>query len=349
MAKRKLIDSHIHLWPQETANEAGHSWMTPGMPLAKPHLLSDYRRASRQDVDYTSDVEVDGVVYIETDVRYDPPTGEVSAWAKGPLDEITFLRNLVEGRYNERHGKLLQGLIPWAPMGQPLSTLDDYLRLAEEKAGEMTWRRIKGFRFLLQFIVDRERFKSIVLGYDFINNLTTLGRRGFSFDIGVDQRSGGVWQLEIVAKAMQEAQRDVPESEKVTFIVNHLCKPDFVDQGSNFGRWCDAISSMSKLSRTFMKLSGAFSELSPELTEPAIMATRIKPWVAHVVKCFGPKRIMFGSDWPVCNMNGPLKEDSWIAWKDVVELVLDDPTYELSGDDKDCIWRRNAEEAYNLK
>jgi len=78
-----IIDSHIHLWPKETANEEGHAWMTPGMPLAKPQMLDDYCKVSSKDVK--------GVIYVETDVRYDAG-GDVAEWAKGPLDEIGFLR-----------------------------------------------------------------------------------------------------------------------------------------------------------------------------------------------------------------------------------------------------------------
>ena len=80
-----IIDSHIHLWPGKTANEEGHAWMTPGMPLAKPHMLEDYCKAAQSPVK--------GVVYVETDVRYQSPDGrDVATWAKGPLDEIDFLR-----------------------------------------------------------------------------------------------------------------------------------------------------------------------------------------------------------------------------------------------------------------
>ena len=61
MAPRKIIDSHIHLWPQSASNESGHSWMTPGMPLAKQHVLSDYYQAAQQDVTESSNVKVDQV------------------------------------------------------------------------------------------------------------------------------------------------------------------------------------------------------------------------------------------------------------------------------------------------
>ena len=348
MAVQRILDSHTHFWPLETANEEGHAWMKQGMPLAKPHLLSDYYKASRQSLDTASDTVVEGVVYIETDVRYDTPSGNVAKWAKGPLDEIEFLRSVVEGKYDKRDSSTLLGLVPWAPMDQSPPVLEEYLRLAEEGAGPETWKRVKGFRYLLQFIQDETKFRDLVLGNDFIRNLKALGKRGFSFDIGVDQRSGGVWQLEAAALAIFKAQEDVPDDEKVLFIVNHLAKPDFPRQRSEFDRWCAAIEAISQSPTTYMKLSGGFSELPTGLTEANDIADHLRPWLKHIMKCFGPSRIMFGSDWPVCNVNGPLKEDSWSSWKDVVKQILEDPTYGLDAADKNRIWRGTAREVYRL-
>lgn len=348
MAPRKLVDSHIHLWPEEMANEDGHAWMTPGMPLARPHLLSHYREAARSTKASQSDSEVEGVVYIETDVRYDEPRGELASWAKGPLDEIKFLRRAVEGHYDSQDGNMLLALVPWAPMDQPTPVLEEYLRLAEEAAGQQTWSRVKGFRFLLQFIHDEAKFRSLALGDGFIANLKLLGTRGFSFDVGVDQRSGGIWQLEIVAQAMKAAHDGVPEEQKVVFVINHLCKPDFDATELDFKRWSDATASMARLSKTYMKLSGAFSELPSRLRDTKEIAQHLRPWIKHLLEAFGPSRIMFGSDWPVCNVAGPLGEDSWVAWKDVVSTVLEDRHYGLTAGDCESVWCGTAKTAYGL-
>ncbi|KAK3723161.1 L-rhamnono-gamma-lactonase [Vermiconidia calcicola] len=349
MPKRVVVDSHIHLWPEETANETGHAWMTPGMPLAMPHLLSDYYRASGQGY-YSGDVDtrVSGVVYIETDVRYDTHSDDVATFVKGPLDEIAFLRRVVEGAYDERDSDMLLGIVPWAPMDRPPSVLKEYLRLAELRAGERAWARVKGFRFLLQSIHDQESFAQLVLSNDFISNLKELGKRRFSFDVGVDQRSGGIWQLELVARATQLAHQDVAEDEKVVFVINHLCKPNLTGERTEFEAWCKAVSDMAGCGETFMKLSGAFSELPPGLREIDDIVIHLRPWVAQVLKCFRPRRIMFGSDWPVCNVNGPRKQDSWAAWKDVVKLLFDDEELGLSEVDKDWIWQGTARDAYRL-
>lgn len=345
--QRKIIDSHVHLWPLETANEDGHTWMPPGMPIAKAQLPADYLAATKSDGQGSN---VHGLVFIETDIRYETSEDDIPVWAKGPLDEITFIRRIVDGEYGPEANRLLVAIVPWAPIDQETTVFQQYLDLAESRAGEATWTRIKGFRFLLQAILEEEKFQSLVFSKGFIDNLRLLGRRGLSFDVGADQRSGGIWQLELMAEAMKLAHDSVKEDEKVVFIINHLCKPDFADTGVGFERWCEAIASMAKLSKTYMKLSGAFSELSPFLgsSDPKEIAIRLKPWLVHTFRSFGPERIMFGSDWPVCNLNGPRGEDSWVAWKDVIDAVVEDSDYDLSGADQDHLWHETAEKAYRL-
>ncbi|KAI6899808.1 hypothetical protein KC318_g14463 [Hortaea werneckii] len=349
MSPPKIIDSHIHLWPQETSNEQGHAWMAPGMPLAKPHLLKNYQKASKHPGGQEEDTDVQGVVYIETDVRYDSPeSGDLATWAKGPLDEILFLRSIVEGKYGEQDSKMLLGLVPWAPIDQLTSVFDEYLTLAKDMAGPVAWPRIKGFRYLLQAMTDPPTFEKVVFGDHFIANLKLLGKRGLSFDIGVDQRSGGTWQLQAVAEAMEMAHDGVPKNEKVTFVINHLCKPEFSIESESFQQWRVAVERLAKLSRTYMKLSGAFSELPEGLTSSEQISVRSKPWVAHVLSVFSPQRVMFGSDWPVCNVNGPAAEASWPIWKEVVQLLLNDAELSLSESDIQSIWSGTAVEAYRL-
>ncbi|PPJ51412.1 hypothetical protein CBER1_08572 [Cercospora berteroae] len=353
MAPLRIIDSHTHLWPQSMshAGEGGHTWMTPGMPLAKQHVLSDYYRASRQDELRKQDVTVEGVIYVETDVRYDKPNGDLRSWAKGPLDEIKFLRDIVEGKYGERDSQNLIGIVAWAPMDQPTNVLEEWLRVAEETAGRETWKRVKGFRFLLQFIQEQEEFERLVWSDHFTKNLQLLGKRGFAFDVSVDQHSGGVWQLQAMATAMEKAHLDVSEAEKVTFVINHLCKPDFIPNGPEFRAWTKATQVMAGWSKTYMKLSGALSELPEEVLatkDAVVIAKRMKSWVEHVFAVFGPERIMFGSDWPVCNVRGPGEEASWTMWKGIVADLIENHVADLSDADRASVWSEAARRAYKL-
>lgn len=83
-------------------------------------------------------VGVDGIIYVATDVRYDIPGGDIAAWAIGPLDEITFLRGILEGRYDEWSSETLVSIVSGAPMHQTPSILEENLVLAERRAGQLT-------------------------------------------------------------------------------------------------------------------------------------------------------------------------------------------------------------------
>lgn len=72
-----------------------------------------------------------------------------------------------------------------------------------------------------------------------------------------------------------------------------------------------------------MKLSGAFSEFpSVPTTSQPDLADTLEPWTNAVFDAFGPGRVMFGSDWPVCNVGGGGNSVAWPRWRDLVELLL---------------------------
>jgi L-rhamnono-1,4-lactonase len=73
----------------------------------------------------------------------------------------------------------------------------------------------------------------------------------------------------------------------------------------------------------------------------------VKPWVDVIFSAFGPDRIMFGSDWPVCNMNGPGPDLSWNHWHDVVEALLD--SLQLSDEAKAMVWGGTAAKVYGVQ
>ncbi|PSK48660.1 hypothetical protein B9Z65_71 [Elsinoe australis] len=351
-----IIDSHVHLWPESAANADGHAWMGVVTQLAKQHVLSDYRRAAKHES--SSDVKVDGIVYVETDRKYQADTSKpLEQWAKGPLDEIKFLRSIVEGDASQTHSELLKGIVAWAPLDQGLQVFEQWLALVKQTAGEQTWSRIKGFRFLLQAITDQTEFEKLVFGQEFLHTLRAFssGGRDLVFDVGVDAHSGGLWQLEAWAKVLEQVSGNGKSGTK--FVMNHLCKPDLTEshtpaasQSSEFQQWSQCIQKFASHPRVYMKLSGAFSELSNgkvNTTSAAELASRIKPWTDVVFDTFGPDRIMFGSDWPVSNIRGPAGEDSWSVWKGVVDVVI--KQRQLSDDQQSRIWAGTAKEAYSLE
>lgn len=135
---------------------------------------------------------------------------------------------------------------------------------------------------------------------------------------------------------------------------DHLCKPhlhippaDTVQGHPSFVEWKRLITTMSAEPATYMKLSGLFSELPPILSDAHIgdLVEHMLPWLNVVFDTFKPHRIMFGSDWPVCNLGGG-GDGSWAKWKAVVECILDKRG--LTDDERMDIWGGTAARAYGL-
>lgn len=154
---------------------------------------------------------------------------------------------------------------------------------------------------------------------------------------------------------------------------DHMCKPNLhispntVNAHHEFLEWKELVTAMAAESRTtYMKLSGLFSEFPPvhqylkdgvekEREESDVIdsiVNHIRPWTDVIFDAFGPHRVMFGSDWPVCTVgNGAAlstegNNGAWSRWLAVVERILD--TRGLSEDEKRDVWGGVATKAYGL-
>ncbi|KAK0614176.1 hypothetical protein B0T14DRAFT_539749 [Immersiella caudata] len=332
-----IIDSHIHLFPE--AEISSHCWYTP-----ENSSLNGRRSVEEFRVQTGSPPQLAGFVFIEADRKND----DSKDWTF-PLQEIDWVRRIATGqpRPNEGHtaedAKLCVGIIPWAPVVLGADQLERYLVKAEETAGP-AWEKVKGFRYLLQ-----DKPNGTALDEKFIEGLKLLGKRGYVFDLGVDQHRRGRIQLEEAVDMIDRAHDGVEEEEKVVFILNHLCKPDLsiISQTDPaFIAWRTAMFTLSKCKKTYMKLSGLFSELPDKLKTQSAedIFSAILPWLAVTLAAFGPSRIMFGSDWPVCTPG--TGDDAWKKWHNIVEMVCD--LAGLGPDDQERLWSGTAKEAYKL-
>lgn len=99
--------------------------------------------------------------------------------------------------------------------------------------------------------------------------------------------------------------------------------------------WSSHITELAALSNCSVKLSGLVTEANPDWT-PEDLA----PYSSHLLETFGPDRMMFGSDWPVCLL---------AATYDEVLLAAEDLTSQLSADEQAEIFGGTAERCYGLK
>ncbi|KAI0009834.1 amidohydrolase 2 [Xylariaceae sp. FL0662B] len=344
-AEIPIIDAHIHLYPEsevETLN-----WCTPEHPLAKQHSVEEYRAA-------TEGSTPKGFIFIETDRKHDLEAGakDGTGW-KYPLMEVSWLKRIATGQPKAGEGhtaadaSLCAAYVPWAPIPSGPAVLEKYLELVKQEAGD-SWPKVRGFRYLLQ-----DKPNGTMLRDDFIESLKLLGRRGFVFDLGVDQHNRGRTQLEEVVEMIDRAHDGVPEDQRVTFIINHMCKPDLtvynVQTDTSFIAWRTAMFTLSKCSRTYMKLSGAFAEMPESLRQrPAEdVFDALSPWLSVVLAAFGPARIMFASDWPVCAVGVEDGDGAWKKWKKVVDRLCWMASYE--DDERRWIWGDTAVKAYGIE
>lgn len=225
MTSQLTIDSHVHLIPHSAANRASHTWLHAGHPLQRQWSVSDYVATLVPGLTQAH-ADFKGFVYVETDRALGlANSADFQRW-DGPLEEISFLRRIVEGNAHENEGNLaehadmLLGIVLWAPVNQGSHTLEQYLDRAEDIAGPNTWQRVKGFRFLVQAITDEQEFTDLVLGEAFVEWLRLLARRGYAFDVGVDQRQGGVWQLEIFLACITRVREGYTSEEYGTFVLS---------------------------------------------------------------------------------------------------------------------------------
>lgn len=222
-----IIDSHIHLFPASEISTL--AWQTPDNPLNKQHSLEEYKTATKVTGNLGKN-ELRGFVFVETD-RINHLLDD-SGW-KYPLQEVEWLARIASGqpRAGEGHtpedAALCLSIVPWAPVPSGSVALERYIEEASSIASK-SGVKIGGFRYLVQF-----KRPGTMLDPAFTDSLKHLGRHGWSFDLGVDQRSGGIWQLDEAVTMIQHANSGVPEGEQVKIV---LSKSHFWVLFTNFSK-----------------------------------------------------------------------------------------------------------------
>lgn len=114
------------------------------------------------------------------------------------------------------------------------------------------------------------------------------------------------------------------------FVLDHCAKPQLAS--GNIAAWKDDVALLAQRPNIVCKLSGLVTEAAPHWR-----LDDLREAVDHVVFCFGPKRLIWGSDWPVVDLAGGYER--WLA---AAETLLAD----LSADQKADVFGRNAARVY---
>jgi L-fuconolactonase len=118
-------------------------------------------------------------------------------------------------------------------------------------------------------------------------------------------------------------------------VIDHCMKPQIRSDGpETFRHWADGMSRIAGETGAFCKLSGLLTEDGAGRT-----VARLRPYADHVLKVFGPDRVMWGSDWPVCRLRA--------EYADWHEAALD-LTAGLSESGRAAVFGGTAAEFYRL-
>ena len=125
--------------------------------------------------------------------------------------------------------------------------------------------------------------------------------------------------------------RHVPD---LPLVIDHLSKPKIRD--ADHERWSQELKAASAFPNVYCKLSGMITEASWD----SWTVDDLKPFVETALECFGAERLMYGSDWPVCELAGSYEQ---------VHHALDSLLKELSDSERNSIFCETAREFYNLQ
>lgn len=117
-------------------------------------------------------------------------------------------------------------------------------------------------------------------------------------------------------------------------VIDHLAKPNIRDGQTD--NWLEPFRAAADYPNIYCKISGMVTEADWQSWQPA----DLRPYIETALEAFTPKRCMFGSDWPVCELAG--------TYNEVIEAVRE-TVGEISANEQAAIFGETAIELYGLK
>jgi L-fuconolactonase len=229
--------------------------------------------------------------------------GAVTVQARQNVEETEWLLSLAGT------SPFLRGVVGWAPIAseQLPADLD---RLCSHK-------KLKGLRHAIQDEPDA----------NYIN------RPDFNRGISALKGSGLVYDILIFDKHMSAAVAFVDRHPNQIFVLDHMAKPR-IREGV-IEPWRNHLSELARRENVYCKLSGLVTEADWAMwSEGGLLV-----YVEIALAAFGPRRMMVGSDWPVC-----LLATSYGKWFETVDRLI----VSLSATEKMRILGGTATEVYRL-
>jgi L-fuconolactonase len=166
----------------------------------------------------------------------------------------------------------IKGVVGWIDLQSP--TIEERLDYYQQ------FEKLKGFRHILQ----GESQRDFMLRPDFLKGISLLKKYGYTYDVLI---------LPDQLKYTAEFVSLFPDQR---FVIDHIAKPNIKQKELN--SWQKDIEAVSKFENVYCKVSGMVTEADWQNWQPA----DFNNYLEVVTNSFGTKRLMYGSDWPVCKI-----------------------------------------------
>ncbi len=229
--------------------------------------------------------------------------GGISVQARQTLAETEWLLNLSD------ENEFIHGVVGWVPLveqnvGDTLEVLGMHPKLCA-----------------VRHVVQGEPDDDFILREDFNRGISLLQDLGLAYDILIFERH------------LPQTITFVDRHPNQIFVVDHIAKPRI---GENlFEPWRKYIAQLARRTNVYCKVSGMVTETKYGNWTRA----QLLPYWETVLEAFGPRRLMFGSDWPVC-----LVACEYQRWYETVKAF----SIQLSKDEQNALFGLTATEAYSL-
>ncbi|MGW5355829.1 amidohydrolase family protein [Streptomyces sp. NPDC004031] len=160
-----------------------------------------------------------------------------------------------------------------------------------------------------------------------------LARAGVRRGLATVAAAGLTYDLLVTPRELPAALDTVAALPELRFVLDHAAKPPVASGG--WEEWAPQIAALAALPNAVCKLSGLVTEADWSGWEPADLL----PYARHVLAVFGPDRVMFGSDWPVCTLAA--------SYGDVLALAAE-ATSDLSPAESAAVFGGTAAAVYGL-
>lgn len=239
---------------------------------------------------------------LEDEVRAAGVDATIVVQARQTVEETQWLLQIAD-----RH-PIIAGVVGWVPLTDPSVATALETFAANPK--------LRGVRHILQGEPDE-----YMLTAEFARGIALLPKFGLVYDLLIHERQ------------LPSAIQLVDQHPGQVFILDHIAKP--LIRAGELEPWGSLITQLAKRPNVYCKISAMVTEDNWQTWSE----TTLQPYIDVVLEAFGPRRLMYGSDWPVC-----LVAAAYSKWIATVRSAIAG----LSADEQSWVMGRAARQAYNL-